>query len=146
MHVSVTASALKLVLHKCHLNRLNIYNQARERLRSDVVTLRREPQAGLSAAGLFARALTGGGPFLQQVGIIAINVLGEPARDASGRGLLGGGSGDPHFIPRRPAAAGAGAPVDHNVDSVRKEEIRLYILKSPAPPPTEPALMVKSCI
>lgn len=29
VHVSVTASALKLVLHKCHLNRLNIYNQAR---------------------------------------------------------------------------------------------------------------------
>ena len=29
VHVSVTASVIKIVLHKCHHNKLNIYNQAR---------------------------------------------------------------------------------------------------------------------
>lgn len=51
---------------------------------------------------------------------MAINILGEPARDAHGRNPLGAGPVDPHFIPKRPAGP-AGVPIDHNVDAVRGE-------------------------
>lgn len=96
VHVSVTASALKLHLHKCHLNKLNIYNQ---------------------------------------VGIVAINILGEPVRDGGmgggGRGGGGGVSADPQYLPRRPAGSGS-IPIDLSVDPVTAETIRDLLARKDA--------------
>eukprot|EP00240_Pyramimonas_obovata_P012838 CAMPEP_0118939966 /NCGR_PEP_ID=MMETSP1169-20130426/30302_1 /TAXON_ID=36882 /ORGANISM="Pyramimonas obovata, Strain CCMP722" /LENGTH=261 /DNA_ID=CAMNT_0006884353 /DNA_START=264 /DNA_END=1045 /DNA_ORIENTATION=+ len=87
VHVNTAAHVMRLVLHKCHINKLNIYNQ---------------------------------------VGIIAVNVIGEHL-NLGGNKALGG------------AAALARAPrevvdvaLDMNVDVVTAEKIREILLKKEA--------------
>ncbi len=41
VHVSVDAAALRLVVHRCHVNKLNIYNQARRGAAGRACTRRR---------------------------------------------------------------------------------------------------------
>eukprot|EP00227_Mantoniella_beaufortii_P003239 CAMPEP_0197616664 /NCGR_PEP_ID=MMETSP1326-20131121/60644_1 /TAXON_ID=1155430 /ORGANISM="Genus nov. species nov., Strain RCC2288" /LENGTH=445 /DNA_ID=CAMNT_0043185551 /DNA_START=406 /DNA_END=1741 /DNA_ORIENTATION=- len=95
VHVNVDAVILRVVVHKCHVNKLNIYNQ---------------------------------------VGIVALNVIGEPM--ASGGGLSGGGGGmgNPTSGPLRPRPAGVSdLALDLDMDPVTAVKIReIHQLKEEA--------------
>ena len=85
VHVNVDAAILRLVVHKCHVNKLNIYNQ---------------------------------------VGIVALNIIGEPIAPMDG-GLGGGGYDGLAPGPRPPRAAGVSdLSLDFDVDPVTAAKIR----------------------
>ena len=94
VHVNVDAAILRLVVHKCHVNKLNIYNQ---------------------------------------VGIVALNIIGEPIAPMDG-GLGGGGYDGLAPGPRPPRAAGVSdLSLDFDVDPVTAAKIRqIWELKEDA--------------
>ena len=91
VHVNVDAVILRVVVHKCHVNKLNIYNQ---------------------------------------VGIVALNIIGEPIASPMG----GGPMMAPNAGPVRPRPAGvADVALDLDVDPITAVKIReIHQLKEEA--------------
>ena len=94
VHVNVDAAILRVVIHKCHVNKLNIYNQ---------------------------------------VGVVALNVIGEPISPMDGG--LGGGQYDGLAPGPRPSrlAGVSDLSLDFDVDPVTAQKIReIHALKEDA--------------
>jgi hypothetical protein len=100
VHVSVEAQLVRLLIHRCHVNKLNIYNQVREASLADELTamcLLRLYSAAMQLSRQVALAIFAGALPLTsqpgshtaqihanavscniQVGIVALNLIGEP--------------------------------------------------------------------